>query len=98
MKLAITFALSAGIAASSVGCVLESVQIGHEDPGAGAGAGAGAAKDVGKDVDMCPFGARPCVADSVVSTACGDGIVQPEAGESCDDGGTVGGDGCSSLC
>ncbi|MBI5501268.1 MAG: hypothetical protein HY907_13560 [Deltaproteobacteria bacterium] len=29
---------------------------------------------------------------------CGDGAVQPELGEACDDGNTVGGDGCSADC
>jgi cysteine-rich repeat protein len=29
---------------------------------------------------------------------CGDGIIQKDAGEQCDDGNTVGGDGCSYNC
>ena len=29
---------------------------------------------------------------------CGDGILQPEKGEECDDGNTMGGDGCSAQC
>ena len=29
---------------------------------------------------------------------CGDGIIQPGGGETCDDGNTTGGDGCSAIC
>jgi cysteine-rich repeat protein len=32
------------------------------------------------------------------SSKCGDGVVDPDRGETCDDGNTVDGDGCSSTC
>jgi cysteine-rich repeat protein len=35
---------------------------------------------------------------TLLPAVCGDGVVQPGAGEECDDGGTVGGDGCSTTC
>lgn len=38
-----------------------------------------------------------CDSDCTVS-ACGDGFINQEAGEQCDDGNSVGGDGCSSTC
>jgi cysteine-rich repeat protein len=34
----------------------------------------------------------------VIQPGCGDGIAQPAAGEQCDDGNTVSGDGCTDLC
>ncbi len=46
--------------------------------------------DTKKEVELC--------IPSVTDAACGDGIVQPKAGERCDDGGTSDGDGCSAQC
>jgi cysteine-rich repeat protein len=90
MRRAMASALCVVIAASSVGCLNESIQLGREDEDEGAGAGAGAG--------VCPGGASTCVDDSVTPAGCGDGIVQGPAGESCDDGGRANGDGCSSTC
>src|SRR4051812_36710538 len=88
MRHAMAPALCVVIAASSMGCLNESVQLGREDKGAGAGA----------DVDVCPGGASTCADDSAPPALCGDGIVEARAGENCDDGGKVSGDGCSSTC
>jgi cysteine-rich repeat protein len=46
----------------------------------------------------CHGDAQTCQSDSIATGVCGDGIVQPAAGEICDDGGTVSGDGCSATC
>jgi cysteine-rich repeat protein len=35
---------------------------------------------------------------SASSSKCGDGVVDPDRGETCDDGNTIDGDGCSSTC
>lgn len=44
---------------------------------------------------VCSSDGASCIAPS---SQCGDGIVQAEAGEQCDDGNSVGGDGCSADC
>jgi cysteine-rich repeat protein len=36
--------------------------------------------------------------DCRLGLRCGDGVLQPESGEQCDDGNTVSGDGCSDTC
>ncbi|ATB30194.1 DUF4215 domain-containing protein [Melittangium boletus] len=43
-------------------------------------------------------GAGECSRTCMRGPRCGDGIVQTEVGEQCDDGNTVNGDGCNSLC
>ena len=39
-----------------------------------------------------------CAENCELGPRCGDGIVQEEEGETCDDGNHVGGDGCSANC
>jgi cysteine-rich repeat protein len=41
---------------------------------------------------------RPCYTVVVAAAYCGDGIVQLDSGEQCDDGNRIGGDGCSGIC
>lgn len=52
------------------------------------------------DRDMMPGTRDICRASSCVASACGDGFTDAGASppEQCDDGNTVGGDGCSSTC
>jgi cysteine-rich repeat protein len=88
MRLTMTLVLGMAIAASSAACGKESVQLGR----------GGVSKEEGKGEDVCPGGGQICAAESVAPAVCGDGIVQPGAGEICDDGGTLDGDGCSSTC
>ncbi|HZS42408.1 MAG TPA: DUF4215 domain-containing protein, partial [Polyangia bacterium] len=46
---------------------------------------------------VCPVGTHCAAKESVcIKDSCGDGVV--EAGEVCDDGNTVSGDGCSADC
>jgi TonB family protein len=49
-------------------------------------------------LDMCPPGAdcTPAILQDVEAPVCGNGQVEP--GETCDDGGTSAGDGCSPTC
>lgn len=44
------------------------------------------------------FGEAAITANIVVGNSCGNGIVQPANGETCDDGNTTDNDGCSSSC
>jgi cysteine-rich repeat protein len=53
--------------------------------------------DPGEECDEGGVNTATCNADCTVS-ACGDGFVNPAAGEQCDDGNTEGGDGCSATC
>ena len=39
-----------------------------------------------------------CAADCTLGPRCGDGVVQADQGEQCDDGNLVDGDGCSASC
>jgi cysteine-rich repeat protein len=39
-----------------------------------------------------------CAAGCVFGPRCGDGVVQADAGETCDDGNNVSNDGCSAAC
>jgi cysteine-rich repeat protein len=57
------------------------------------------------DTTVCPSGRRcppgmQCAAaqDVCISTGCGDGILDLEAGELCDDGNIIDGDGCNRYC
>lgn len=53
--------------------------------------------DHGYTVDST--GGTPCVrSNGTAPPGCGDGIVQADRGEQCDDGNTVAGDGCSGTC
>jgi cysteine-rich repeat protein len=51
----------------------------------------------GEECDAGPSGSSGCTALCTYVT-CGDGIITASAGETCDDGDAVGGDGCSSYC
>jgi cysteine-rich repeat protein len=44
------------------------------------------------------YGGVDCAPGCVLPPACGDSLVQTTEGEECDDGNTVAGDGCSSVC
>lgn len=46
---------------------------------------------------VCPWEGEPCYYEGYYGY-CGDGIIQPETGEQCDDGNYWDGDGCSSWC
>ena len=48
---------------------------------------------------VCPPGSS-CDAnrDTCISDSCGNGILEGQAGEMCDDGNNIAGDGCSPLC
>ena len=54
--------------------------------------------------EVCDLGAgrngvcMGCSANCQSTEACGDGILDPECGEVCDDGNTRDGDGCASTC
>lgn len=64
------------------------------DGGLTGGTGTGTAADAGRD-------ARPDrhpITTIVPEETCGDGHLDPDEGEGCDDGNLVNGDGCSSLC
>jgi cysteine-rich repeat protein len=50
------------------------------------------------DCSMVSGGRDLCTAGICSAPRCGDGIVQPERGETCDDSNTVNGDGCSKVC
>lgn len=50
------------------------------------------------DCSLVSGGRNLCVAGVCTAPRCGDGTVQPERGETCDDGNTVSGDGCSRTC
>lgn len=47
---------------------------------------------------MIFFTALLLISGSAFGARCGDGISDPLAGEQCDDGNTIDGDGCSSSC
>ncbi len=44
----------------------------------------------------CPTANAPCIYAPPPAVACGNGVI--DAGETCDDGNTLGGDGCSATC
>jgi cysteine-rich repeat protein len=50
------------------------------------------------DCSLVSGGRNRCTAGVCSAPRCGDGIVQPERGETCDDSNTVNGDGCSEIC
>lgn len=50
------------------------------------------------DCSLVSGGRNLCTAGVCAAPRCGDGIVQPGIGETCDDGNTVSGDGCSKGC
>jgi cysteine-rich repeat protein len=50
------------------------------------------------DCSLVSGGRNLCTAGVCAAPRCGDGIVQPERGEECDDRGTVAGDGCTPDC
>jgi cysteine-rich repeat protein len=50
------------------------------------------------DCSLVSGGRNLCTAGVCSAPRCGDGIVQPELGEECDDGGTLAGDGCTPDC
>jgi cysteine-rich repeat protein len=50
------------------------------------------------DCSLVSGGRNLCRAGVCTAPRCGDGIVQAERGETCDDGNTVNGDGCSKNC
>ncbi|KNC51325.1 uncharacterized protein AMSG_12067 [Thecamonas trahens ATCC 50062] len=45
-----------------------------------------------------PLGSTTCTPNCTVHGGCGDGVINPGAGEECDDGNAVDGDGCSASC
>jgi cysteine-rich repeat protein len=55
-----------------------------------------------QDTEVCDDGnitnGDGCSADCLSSEACGDGVINRDAGELCDDRNTIGGDGCSADC
>ncbi len=76
-----------------------------EDCGDGLVVGAEACDDGNQVTEVCAYGLAACVVcDATCQTAagatslCGDAVVDVANGETCDDGGTQGGDGCSSAC
>ena len=52
--------------------------------------------DLGTDMNV--GGYNGCAPTCLLGPRCGDGMVQAAEGEECDDGGTIGGDGCSHDC
>jgi cysteine-rich repeat protein len=54
--------------------------------------------DAGTKNKTCTADAGKCYAMVDAGPYCGDGIVQAERGETCDDGNRIGGDGCSGTC
>jgi cysteine-rich repeat protein len=50
------------------------------------------------DCSLVSGGRNLCIAGVCSAPRCGDEIVQPAIGETCDDGNTVSGDGCSKAC
>jgi len=54
--------------------------------------------DAGSDVRICTSDSGKCYAVVDAGPYCGDGIVQADRGETCDDGNRMGGDGCSGTC
>jgi cysteine-rich repeat protein len=50
------------------------------------------------DCSLVSGGRNLCRAGVCTAPRCGDGVVQPERGEECDDGGTAPGDGCTPDC
>jgi cysteine-rich repeat protein len=50
------------------------------------------------DCSLVSGGRNLCNAGVCTAPRCGDGVVQPERGETCDDGNIVNGDGCSKSC
>jgi len=57
---------------------------------------AGEACDLGADANDGSYGG--CTADCRLAPRCGDGILDEEDGEGCDDGGLTPGDGCNEAC
>ena len=54
--------------------------------------------DGGTDARTCTPDSGKCYAVVDAGPYCGDGIVQADRGEKCDDGNRIGGDGCSGTC
>ena len=54
--------------------------------------------DAALDVRICTPDGGKCYAVADAGPYCGDGIVQTERGETCDDANRIGGDGCSGTC
>jgi cysteine-rich repeat protein len=50
------------------------------------------------DCSLVSGGRNLCIGGRCAAPTCGDGIVQPDVGEECDDGGTAPGDGCTPNC
>jgi fibro-slime domain-containing protein len=57
-----------------------------------------AKSDAGADARACDRDSGKCYAAVDAGPYCGDGIVQEERGEACDDANRIGGDGCSGTC
>ena len=54
--------------------------------------------DAGPDTRVCDPNSEKCYVVVDAGPYCGDGLVQAERGETCDDANRIGGDGCSGTC
>ncbi len=58
----------------------------------------GGSLNSGTGTNACKADGGPCYKVVDAGPYCGDGIIQPDLGETCDDGNRIGGDGCSGIC